>query len=814
MFCTAILRTRNILLPGVIVFSAAVWTASSAVASTNLKAEGDAPVLSILAAEEPHVHHMDSSKMAEHMAAMNLAPRGAATHVAIGDGDWFDPSTWSNGEVPGDDARVLIPEGVSVHYSGVSDARLFTVRVDGTLEFATDTDSQVIFDTMVGSPTSHLIIGTAQNPVQPGVDIDLIVANNGPIDTSWDPMLLSRGIVAHGETSIHGTVKDSHEKVTDDPMAGDTSVKFAEVPEGWQVGDTIVIAGTRYDGYRWDDNIGAERLYPNEDEVRVITAIDSDGRVYFDDPLVHDHDTPREDLKTSVANYTRNVSVETENAETAEVFERGHVMFMHSDDVDVRYAEFHELGRTDKSVESRDVSDFGTTSYDTNVQGRYALHIHKAGTTSLEDPAIFEGNAVYGSPGWGIVHHDSNALITNNATFDTFGAGYVAETGNETGAWVDNIAINAEGINWDTPKNTSNIDGNFDTGRGGDGFWFQGRMVASVDNVAASVNTGFVYFHRNGDDRMIEFDAALFDYPAALYYDDTVRADETPILSFQGNETFASKEGLHIVKADPNQGHDVWSQLDDFTAWSVWSGAHLEYTAHYMLTNFDLVGREPISNLSGVSFGPNTFEITVIDAEITGFNTGMDLNKSVPDSPDNNPAPELHNFIVVDANIYNVGQDYANYNPEFDVITTRAALPNLAPNLEIDGDITFREDNDWNLRVAEISGTKTDSIGTVDFPGGRDSFLLRREDVLRFLEKDGYWTTSDGQNYTLVDIYFTDRLTGELYYETHPVYLDPNVPVGNQYNSYANAIHNGTQDIVIQNGVTLKMNEKHMPLPN
>ena len=53
----------------------------------------------------------------------------------------------------------------------------------------------------------------------------------------------------------------------------------------------------------------------------------------------------------------------------------------------------------------------------------------------MDDPGMAMGNAVYGSPGWGFVHHDSNAILDNNATYDTFGAGYVAESGNETGAW-------------------------------------------------------------------------------------------------------------------------------------------------------------------------------------------------------------------------------------------------------------------------------------------------------------------------------------------------------------------------------------------
>lgn len=761
------------------------------------QAEIDAYLDALAAADEAHIHDTSSSKAGEHDATMNLAPRGDATHVAIGDGDWFDPSIWSNGEVPGDDARVLIPDGVTVDYGQVSDARLFTVRVDGKLEFATDADSQMIFDTFLVAPSGHLVIGTEADPVQPNVDVDLIVANNGPIDTNWDPMLLSRGLVSHGETTIHGAEKDSHDKVTDDPMAGDTSVKFAGAPEGWQIGDTIVIAGTHYDGYKWDNDVKDVIHHESEDEVRVITQIDADGTVWFDTPLAHDHDTPRDDLFTSVANYTRNVSIETEDPETAEVFERGHVMFMHSDDVDVRYMEFHELGRTDKSVESFDISDIGSVSSDSNVQGRYALHLHRTGVSDPDDPTILEGNAVYGSPGWGVVHHDSNAVITNNATFDTFGAGFVAETGNEIGAWVDNIAIYATGVSWGIPKNNANFDdGNFDTANGGEGFWFQGRLVESIDNVAASVNTGFVYFHREGDSgRMIDFDAALFDYPYALHLDDTVSPDDAPILSFDGNEAFAAKEGLHVVKANTEQNHDVWTHLNDFTAWSVKTGVHLQYTSHYILSDFDLVGKEDTAFSpadEGILFGTNLSEIVIIDSSISGFDVGIDLTKDFVRSTD---SPTLHDYVVIDTEITDVNRTFDNYDPSLDLVTSRTSLPGHDPDLSIDGPLTF---NDGNIG---LTGTKTDGIGTTEFPGGIDNYDLLRTDVIRILENTGYWTTDSGQAYTLLDIYFTDRLTGEIYYETHPVYISDGVPLGSATAAggrYANVVDNGIQNIVGQ----------------
>lgn len=752
-------------------------------------AEIDAYVDAVKAQPETHAHDDNPGKMTEHMAAMELVARDEATHVAVSDGDWFSPSTWHNGIIPGDGAKVLIPEGIDVHYEGVSDARLLTVRVDGALHFATDADSRMVFDTTVVSPTGALIVGTEADPVDADVTVELIVANNGAIDTNWDPMLLSRGIIAHGSASIHGAEVDSHEKVAKDPMAGSKVLEFDSIPDGWKVGDTLVIAGTTYEGHKWSHAAQASVPYPSEDEVRTIKAINGT-KVILDKALDFDHDTPRADLKTSVANMTRNVVIETENGDTAQVHERGHVMFMHSDDVDVRYAAFNDLGRTDKSAPSFDISDFDPPQYDSNVQGRYSLHLHKTGTTDIDHPVNIVGNAVWGSPGWGYVQHDANANFDNNASFDTFGAGYVAETGNETGVWNDNIAIYAQGISWEIAKNSTTLsETEFDTARGGDGFWFQGRLITTTNNIASSVNTGFTYFHRNGDGRMLPVDPEHFEFPDALLYQSDIRADHVAILGFSGNETFAANMGLEIVKANPNQGHDVWSLLDDFTGWSVKTGARLEYTTHYILRDFDLIAKTPTlysPPVTGIGLGKSTSEVVIIDSKIDGFVTGVDLKKLWTFG---SFTPDQHQYVLIDTAITNAVTMYESYDPQLDRILTSADLPNLKPGLDLEPLVYV------DGRVI-ISGTKSDTLGRTDFPGGSDGFDMKGDAVVTALEKDGYWKTSGGQAYFLIDIYFTDRVTGEIFHETHPVFLLESTvsKLGKISWQYSHAMYNGVQD--------------------
>jgi len=495
-------------------------------------------------------HDMLSGNHEEHMAAMELVKLEDATHVAVNTGDWFDPSTWENGEVPGDDANVYISQDVVVTYAGESDARIHTVGVEGELRFGQDTDSKMIIDTMVVLPSGKLEIGTVDNPIDGDTTIDIVIANNGAIDTTWDAQLLSRGIVSLGDVQMHGAEKDAHTKVATDPMAGDQTITLQDGGEGWEVGDTIVIAGTQNKGHYGIGN--AHREYQGTtDEERVITSIDGD-TITFDQPLDYDHPSPRDDLKTSVANYSRSITISSEDGSDSAVYERGHLMFMGSQDVDVRYVALMDLGRTDKSERSVSVSSLEEVSYDSNVQGRYALHLHQLGVEDQDDPIVIEGNAVMGSPGWGIAQHSSNANLIGNATYDVFGAAYVAEAGDETGSWIDNISIKTEGV-YNIERNHDDVAAG-DLGRTGNGFWLQSRLIETVDNVASGARTGFVWVAQGST---ADVDPELTNQPDAVGLGSDVVVSDLPISLSRGNEVFGSERGLTVTKGSPNQGHDV-----------------------------------------------------------------------------------------------------------------------------------------------------------------------------------------------------------------------------------------------------------------
>lgn len=596
-----------------------------------------------------------------------------ATHVAVQDGDWFDPDTWAGGEVPGEGALVHIPADVSVAYEGSSDAQLFIVRVDGDLSFTAGDGvaTKMVVDTMVTAPASSLCI-SADEPTDGTVDIVFaegdpaahdahyadLSAGDGVIGRhEWDPGQLSLGLVASGSVEVHGQEVTSGLRLHDGPVVGATSI-ILDAPDGtagWEVGQQIIIGGMNYRGK------DAEGHLISEDEVREISAVHhQDGKVVieFEAPLEYDHQGPADPATGSeitgyVGNLSRNVTFSSAVADPDGdgmanralslgedggaldhyVTERGHVMFMHNDNVGVTNAAFFGLGRTDKSIP---VDDYQTTNtrghrlhedngvegqYDPDVdqvietppdeimnqRGRYALHIHEAGNgggahgghmagmegagadgndqdgdgiTNSEDADYFdgaylEGNVVWGSPGWGIVQHASRAALDGNLVFDVAGSAFVAELGNETGRWQGNFAFGTYGAGDRVigGVNDGADDFNEDSGFGGVGFYLKSRAIEVLDNVAHSSARMAFYFHNNGTDFAETATDMLGDDLAGLGDGaETIETEDVPVRHFDDNAAFAAEQGLRII-TDPldamRKFSDAWSHMTDFTAVSM-----------------------------------------------------------------------------------------------------------------------------------------------------------------------------------------------------------------------------------------------------
>ncbi len=425
----------------------------------------------------------DETRAAEHMALFELVERPEATAISVQDGPWSDPSTWYAGQVPTEGDRVLIHATTAVSYDVQSDTPLGWLRVDGTLAFRPDADTRMVVETIAIETEGTLTLGTESAPIAPNRVAEILIdTTGGPLDPSNDPTLVGRGFISHGTTTIVGATKAHMTSLIGDARAGDAFIDLVgTVPDGWRIGDTLLLVGTHTDTSLEPDQYDeADRNNVRfHDELLRVTEFGSIGdatRIRFENvtnaeailegrtTLLWDHVRPNgatfdaSELTIHVANLTRNVIVRSSDPDVP-TQERGHFMIMHNVDAQVQHAQFRDLGRSDKRRVVDDpeaISNFdGTPGTGTNPRGHYGLHLHRLGADDINGPrAMILGNVVWGTPGWGIVHHDSHADLIENVVFDVVGAGIVAEEGHELGTWTRNLTV----------KMTGDLVNNFDDG--------------------------------------------------------------------------------------------------------------------------------------------------------------------------------------------------------------------------------------------------------------------------------------------------------------------------------------------------------------
>ena len=592
-------------------------------------------------------HAGDPARQGEHMAAMGLADPAAATHRVVASGPWSSPETWADGVLPTVGARVLVPAGLTVTVDGVFATELKTLRVDGSLRFDPTVNTELRVDTLVSAMGSLVEIGTPARPVQADVTATVVFADLGPIDLSVDPGQLGRGAIFHGTTRIHGAAKTSFTTLATPPRAGDTVLELAAAPEGWQVGDRLVIAGTRADA--------------TGEETVTITGI-AGATVSFDQPLRYDHLPPRADLAVHVANLTRNVVFTSENPA---LDRRGHVMFMHNPDVQVANAAFNDLGRTNK-LEILDPPYFDeegefVEGTGRNATGRYSVHFHRTGIDASRAPATVTGSVVAGNPGWGYVNHSSHVDFTDNVAYDVTGAAFNTEAGDEIGSFVGNLAIKMHGSR-EEPQSRQ-IHGDF--GHAGDGFWLQGPGVRVENNiVSGATGSGLIlYAEALFEDGLgiTTFASANLPDPAAAEGADNVPVTLAPLAPFSGNTAYGSELGAQIYyhrtfivieeEQEPQAALQFQpSVMEDLQLWGNANGMRINYTVDTIFRNIEIIG--PADGLGDTGFdalnfynrGTHRYE----NLQIEGYEVGFSVPRSGVVTVDGGRFDNLVDFMVTE----------------------------------------------------------------------------------------------------------------------------------------------------------------------
>ncbi len=558
--------------------------------------------------------HTSPAEVDEMQRMLRLVRDEDATHVSVQSGAWSKGSTWNTGTAPESGARVVISADHAVVVKTKIPHTMMTVRVDGILRFKWQKRStELRVDTMVVNAGGTLKMGTQNLPIAANVTAKLVIddLNNGfitedPSHPDYDPLKLGNGLISHGRIEMHGAVKTEYATM-DSAYAGDIELVLDEAPVGWRVGDKLIIAGTS------TDTLG--------DEVAHITAIQGT-TVTLDTPLIHDHYTPAHSkpgltLKVHVANGTRNVIVETAEDDRESLDSRGHTLFMHTNDVAVRYAAFNHLGRTNKLKYPNDTKvNFDTgeiLSIGTNPRARYPVHFHRSGTTG--SPGLIASSVVFNSPGWGYVNHSGHAEMVRNIAYDISGAAFACEAGNEQGSFIENLSIRTQGLgrggvtSWDDRDKA----GVRDFGFHGHGFWFTGVYVNVVGNIVnGASNTAYA------------FGSPPLDGVTSVTLDNgSERAPrQAPIKLFVDNQAYGSAVTFGIW------GGDGSYRIHNTLAWRMEPGSpqtHVRYTHFLHQYGTTLISDAP--NQPGIGIGTHSkAEITRLDnAHVEGFGLGVDL---------------------------------------------------------------------------------------------------------------------------------------------------------------------------------------------
>ncbi|MBJ7898457.1 MAG: RTX toxin [Cyanobacteria bacterium RI_101] len=549
-----------------------------------------------------------------------LVPTSAVTHQAVADGSWFDPNTWADGQIPPTGARVLIPEGIEVIYDGASDARIFTLRVDGKLGFAPDQNTRILVDTFVVTETGTLEIGTETNPVAADKQTEIIFAPVDPtqrgIDVNWDPRQLSRGLLTEygAQVSVVGAEKTPYLTLAGNALAGDTELVFSQpIPDDWQVGDRIVLTGTRWNakGSHADNSV-------TQDEVLTITAIDGN-RIEFShndaagNSLRFHHKAPAGyDLEIYAANLSRNVRFESEAGANAPIPERGHTL--NQGNVTLKNAAWIGLGRTDKDKIINDPQFDAAGNLipgtGTNARWRAPIHIDEVLIINPDDPGstIIQGNAVWTSPGWGYTIHSSRAVVEDNVSFDVLGAHYVTEVGDEQAIFRRNIAIKSPGAKTDpnaTLINPTDPRGLIrDFASSGLGFWFQSSysVFAFEDNISTgTADAGVIVYGRTDSLKPPAVPTSSLPDELRIIAGGAAMIDswKVPVRNFNDNTIYNADSGVEIrgVMRDDSSfdifgvRHDIPSSLVNTTIWGVRSnGVQTAYSSKVLIKDAVVLG--------------------------------------------------------------------------------------------------------------------------------------------------------------------------------------------------------------------------------
>lgn len=542
---------------------------------------------------------------------------------SIASGDWSTASNWSFGVVPTADDIVQITPGTTITYdanNAVDDLK--GIEILGSLVFDTTIDTHLLVGTIEVLPGGKLEIGSASAPISSSKEAIVTFANHivydntVPLDNP-DPEQHATGLLGFGEVTIHGsaigtyssTAAQTWVRLSEVVKEDDTKIELATaLPSGWDVGDFFVLPDTRQlktsESYLYNEI--NDPGVASQTEVLEIIAISLDRKeiTVAVDAVQYDHlggqnydqqDTSSTSYETypHIALLDRNVTLTSEEPGGY----RGHTLYGGRADVDIRYANFEDLGRVVNNVPLGDDIDVDPTAGVINVPNqiaRYGVHFHHlfgpVNPTNTGHQFAFVGNTSQANQTWGVtVHGTSYGLVADNVVYDVEGAGYVTEDGNEIeNEFLNNISIKVTGTLRDGELGNNNPAESEDNGtaRGGSGFWFRRSGNDIIGNVAAdNMYSGMTITSYYQFDEL-----KLPDFRGANPTTDSTLTLVNPAGTIDDNEFYGkSKFGLWIAYVSGDNIGSVAPPevvFEDLTLWHAGLNSFIT-TYHTANTTFD-----------------------------------------------------------------------------------------------------------------------------------------------------------------------------------------------------------------------------------
>ncbi len=661
-------------------------------------------------------------------SATPLEVAGTATATAINSGDWSSDTTW-DGSVPTSGARVLIPTGIAVTVDRQIDANYKSIRIEGSLNFSTSQDTELRSEYIVSSVGGRLEIGSVSNPVPQSITARLIFVDLGGTTTSEDLERFAPGAVLMGPTTMHGASKTAFTTLAVQPAAGEQTLSLDGSSSGWQSGDQLIVAGTTPGDF-------------TSDEVVSIASIEGNS-VALTSSLSKAHQAPSEasDLAVHIANLTRNIKISSENTSVS-AKTRGHLMFMHNLDVDLRYVEITNLGRTDKSIplddylwdDLQEEASYQPPRGDfTNPRGRYSVHFHRGGFDPGLQAAHVEGVTVNNDPGWGYVNHSSRVDFIRNVSYEVTGGAFNTEAGDETGSFIENIAIRT--VNSSDPFSDPRAEPALidlreefqDFAWQGDAFWLHSAGVTVHGNVASGVTgSAFVYWPeglienglgmRRGTVDSHITSAAQRAALSGVADDFVLECWLIPSKPFTDNTAYNMSKGVTVFymhtrfldttdfknNVVPEAFRDTLNfAIEGTTLWNIRNkGMEMLYSSHVSISDSRIVGYNSPGTAVGMDLDHwhNFDSWQLSNNDIEGFDNG-NIGLVTPKNADvtisggtfNNSSTDIQ---IKETNMQNPkrGEDVSFDQPNRSMTISDVSFLNANRNLVLTPDLTYRQD--------------------------------------------------------------------------------------------------------------------------